>query len=101
MPQPSPKWARLTLDRDGRTGALRETVGVDEATPWWREAHRLRPSNRTYKRQAWTLESTVPGQPSDLLQEPTDRYAGNWLNDLVAQGGLQNYTPAFSGPSRR
>ena len=76
---------------------LRETIGVDAATPWWREAHRLQPSNWTYKRQAWTLETTVPGEASDLLQEPTDRYEGNWLDDLVAQGGIANYTPDFSG----
>jgi hypothetical protein len=76
---------------------LRETSGVDAATPWWREAHRLQPSNWTYKRQAWTLETTAPGQPSDLIQEPTDRYEGNWLDDVVAQGGLATYTPAFSG----
>ena len=76
---------------------LRRTVSVDAATPWWREAHRLQPSNWTYKRQAWTLETTTPGEPSDLIQEPTERYEGNWLDDLVAQGGLQNYTPGFSG----
>lgn len=80
---------------------LRETVGVDAATPWWREAHRLQPSNWTYKRQAWSLETTAPGESSDLIQEPTDRYEGNWLDDLVAQGGLKNYTPAFSGASTR
>lgn len=76
---------------------LRGTVGVDAAAPWWREAHRLHPANWTYKRQAWTLESTVAGQPSDLMQEPSDRYEGNWLDDVVAQGGLANYTPGFTG----
>ena len=80
---------------------LRESVGVDAATPWWREAHRLQPSNWTYKRQAWSLETTPPGESSDLIQEPTDRYEGNWLDDVVAQGGLKNSTPAFSGPSTR
>lgn len=76
---------------------LRETAGVDAATPWWREAHRLQPTNWTYKRQAWSLESTTPGQPSDLIQEPSERYEGNWLDDVVAQGGLASYTPAFTG----
>ncbi len=76
---------------------LRETVGVEAAAPWWREAHNLHPTNWTYKRQAWTLESTVPGQPSDLIQEPSERYEGNWLDDVVAQGGLAHYTPSFTG----
>jgi hypothetical protein len=76
---------------------LRRTVGVDAANPHWRAAHCLQPQNWTYKRQAWTLESTAPGEPSDLIQEPTDRYEGNWLDDVVAQGGLAKYSTAFSG----
>lgn len=76
---------------------LRENVGIDAATPWWREAHRLQPTNWTYKRQAWTLETTQPGQPSDLMQPPTERYEGNWYGDVVALGGLANYTPPFTG----
>ena len=56
-------------------------------SPWWREAHRLYPSNWTYKRQsnwtykrqAWSLATTKPGEASDLIQEPTDLYEGNWI----------------------
>ena len=78
---------------------LFELEGQDSAAPWWREAHRLQPSNWTYKRQAWSLATTKPGEPSDLIQEPTELYVGNWLDDLVAQGGPSQYTTAFSGPA--
>jgi hypothetical protein len=71
--------------------------GLEAAAPWWREAHRLEPSNWTYKRQAWTLATTAPGQPSDLIQEPTDLFEGNWLDDVVANGGAAHYTTPFSG----
>jgi hypothetical protein len=57
---------------------LRRTVGPDAAVPWWREAHRLFPSNWTYKRQAWTLVTTVAGEDNDLMQGPNDVYTGNW-----------------------
>ncbi len=66
----------------------------DAAVPWWREAHRLQPENWTYKRQAWTFVTTQEGQPPDLLQGPNDVYEGNWLDDLIAQGGgATYYTP--------
>ena len=78
---------------------LFEREGQESAAPWWREAHRLQPSNWTYKRQAWSLATTKPGDPSDLIQEPTGLYEGNWLDDLVAQGGPSQYTTAFSGPA--
>ena len=66
----------------------------DAAVPWWREAHRLHNENWTYKRQAWTFVTTQEGQPPDLLQGPNDIYEGNWLDDLVAQGGgATYYTP--------
>ncbi len=48
-----------------------------DAVQWFRRAHELDPGNWTYKRQAWTFETTEPGQPSDLMQGPTDVYAGN------------------------
>lgn len=76
---------------------LRDLDGPEAAVPYWREAHRLHPTNWTYKRQAWSLETTQPGQPSDLIQEPTDRYEGNWLDDLIAQGGAETYYPKFTG----
>lgn len=72
-------------------------VGKGAAVPYWRAAHSLDPSNWTYKRQAWTLETTPDGEPSDLLQPPTDVYEGNWLDDVRAIGGGENYItkPAF------
>jgi hypothetical protein len=74
---------------------LLHTHGHDAAVPWWREAHRLFPENWSYKRQAWTLVTTPEGaEANDLMQGPNDVYEGNWLDDLVAQGGSANYYPA-------
>ena len=68
------------------------TIGHDAAVPWWREAHRLFPSNWTYKRQAWTLVTTpADAEANDLQQGPNDVYSGNWLDDVVAGGGGANY----------
>lgn len=67
------------------------TVGKDAAMPWWRQAHELHPENWTYKRQAWTLESTPEGQPYDLLQEVGDTYGTSWYEDVVALGGGGSY----------
>ena len=75
-----------------RTAATPEE-GHDAAVPWWREAHRLYPSNWTYKRQAWTLVTTAPGATeNDLMQGPNDVYEGNWLDDVIASGGGEAYT---------
>ena len=72
---------------------LRRTVGPDAAVPWWREAHRLFPSNWTYKRQAWTLVTTPEGaEDNDLMQGPNEVYEGNWLDDVIAGGGGAAYT---------
>jgi hypothetical protein len=73
--------------------ALLERVGHDAAVPWFRRAHELQPENWTYKRQAWTLVTTEPGQPSDLMQGPTDVYDGNWLDDVRAVGAEHYYEP--------
>jgi hypothetical protein len=78
---------------------LWRTVGHDAAVPWWREAHRLMPENWTYKRQAWTLVTTPEGQPSDLIQGPTEVYEGNWLDDVIAGGGGERYYEAPAFPS--
>lgn len=69
----------------------------DAATKYWRMAHELQPDNWTYKRQAWTIETTKEGEPSDLLQAPTDTYQGSWLEDVIAAGGGAAYytPPAF------
>jgi hypothetical protein len=74
---------------------LRRTVGPDAAVPWWREAHRLHPTNWTYKRQAWTLVTTPEGATeNDLFQGPNDVYEGNWLDDVIALGGGEAYVVA-------
>ena len=74
-------------------GHLRRTVNAEAAVPWWREAHRLFPSNWTYKRQAWTLVTTPEGAAeNDLMQGPNDVYEGNWLDDVIASGGGEHYT---------
>ena len=75
--------------------ALLERVGNDAAVPWFRRAHELHPENWTYKRQAWTLVTTEPGQPSDLMQGPNDVYDGNWLDDVRAGGGGEAYYEPF------
>lgn len=77
---------------------LRRTAATPEeghlaSVPWWREAHRLFPSNWTYKRQAWTLVTTpADATENDLLQGPNDVYEGNWLDDVLANGGGEAYT---------
>jgi hypothetical protein len=75
---------------------LLRVEGHDAAVPWWREAHRLFPENWSYKRQAWTLVTTPADAPAnDLMQGPNDVYEGNWLDDLVAQGGSDKYYAAW------
>jgi hypothetical protein len=66
----------------------------DGAVPWWRAAHRLDPNNWTYKRQAWSLAVTEPGQPTNLLQGPTDLYEGDWVKDIRELGAENYYPPA-------
>jgi hypothetical protein len=65
----------------------------DDAVRWFRRAHELDPGNWTYKRQAWTLATTEDGQPSDLVQGPTDLYEGNWLDDVKKIGAENYYEP--------
>ncbi len=72
---------------------LHRTVTPDAAVPWFRRAHELHPENWTYKRQAWTLATTAEGQPSDLLQAPTDLYEGSWYADVSASGPESYYPP--------
>jgi hypothetical protein len=67
----------------------------DGAVQWFREAHRLDPYNWTYKRQAWSLETTAPGELSDMMQGPTEFYDGNWADDVKRLGGGASYYPAF------
>ena len=60
------------------------------AIPLWKEAHALFPENWTYKRQAWTLESTPEGGDSDMGQEVQDVYGTSWSEEFLASGGA-NY----------
>jgi hypothetical protein len=64
------------LHRAGEHGA---------AIPHWREAHRLHPSNWTYKRQAWNFEDPV-------RQGHTDAYESSWFED-IKDIGAENYYP--------
>ena len=57
------------------------------AVPHFRESHRLQPSNWTYKRQAWNLESV------DAVNA-VSAYEGSWLADVLAIGA-DNYYPAI------
>ena len=68
-------------------------MSPDAAVPWFRRAHELHPENWTYKRQAWTLATTPEGQPSDLLQAPTELYEGSWYADVSAAGPETYYPP--------
>jgi hypothetical protein len=61
------------------------------AVVWWKQAHALFPENWTYKRQAWTLESTPEGAQSDKAQEVQDTYGTSWTDEFLATGGA-NYT---------
>ena len=56
-----------------------------DAVPWFREAHRLQPTNWTYKRQAWEFVDPI-------LQGPSDEYDGDWLSD-VRRFGPESYYP--------
>lgn len=69
---------------------LYENGDKDAAIPWWKEAHALFPENWTFKRQAWTLESTPEGADSDQSQEVQEVYGTSWSEEFVRTGGA-NY----------
>jgi len=64
----------------------------EAAVDWWKQAHALHPDNWTYKRQAWTIETTAPGEPSDLQQIATETYGTSWLDDVIEAGGGAAYS---------
>jgi hypothetical protein len=64
------------------------------AIAWWKEAHALFPENWTYKRQAWTLESTPEGEDSDKGQEVQDVYGTSWSDEFLRMGGGAAYVIA-------
>jgi hypothetical protein len=66
----------------------------DAAVEWWKQAHALFPENWTYKRQAWTLESTPEGADSDKAQEVYDVYGTSWGDEFLAMGGGAAYVIA-------
>ena len=72
---------------------LYHRYGNDAAVAWWREAHRLDKGNWAYKRQAWSLVTTAPGEPPDLIQGPNEVYEGNWLDDVLDLGAERYYPP--------
>ena len=73
--------------------ALGGEAGEAAAIGWWKEAHRLDPSNWTYKRQAWTLATTAPdAEENDLVQEAGEVYGTSWIDDVLAGGGGAHYT---------
>jgi hypothetical protein len=63
---------------------LFRTGHLDDARPHFRAAHRLDPSNWTYKRQAWSID--------DPFQGPSEHYDSDWLTDVRAIGA-ENYYP--------
>jgi hypothetical protein len=72
---------------------FRQTGDPTQQIACWRAAHELDPNNWAAKRQAWSLVTTSEGAAPDLIQEDTGPYEGNWLDDLVAVGGIKNYYP--------
>ena len=66
----------------------------DAAVAWWKQAHALFPENWTYKRQAWTLESTPEGADSDKAPEvnPVDAPTGG-PHSRARGGGPTNVNP--------
>jgi hypothetical protein len=65
----------------------------------FREAHRLHPTNWTYKRQAWELASRIDGPLARFWQGPlpgqedTWPYDGDWVTDINALGPENYYPP--------
>ncbi len=72
---------------------FRQMGNTDAMVECWRATHQLDPDNWAAKRQAWSLVTTADGSPRDLMQEDTGPYDGNWLDDVVAVGGLSKYYP--------
>jgi hypothetical protein len=64
------------------------------AVEWWKQAHALFPENWTYKRQAWTLESTPEGADSDKAQEVQEVYGTSWSDEFLRLGGGEAYIVA-------
>ena len=64
--------------------ALHEAGERDDAIAHFREAHRLQPTNWTYRRDAWSLSAP-------------ELYGTSWL-DEVKREGVENYYPLLEMP---
>lgn len=73
---------------------LWRSAETNAAVGWFRQAHELDPDNWTYKRQAWTLSTTEPGQATDLLQDAGEVYGTSWAEE-VARSGPERYYRLF------
>lgn len=62
---------------------LRRRGDAERAVHHFREAHRLQPSNWTYKRQAWALA----GSDRDRV------YGTDWATEVKRMGGPERYYP--------
>ena len=67
--------------------ALHDAGAPEDATAHFREAHRLQPTNWTYRRDAWSL--TGP--------EHETVYGTSWM-DEVKREGVENYYPLLEMP---
>jgi len=63
---------------------------VDDAVPWFREAHRLQPANWTYRRQAWHLAAPLQAGPDTGARDAWP-YDSDWLTDARKVGPANYY----------
>ncbi len=78
--------------------ALEQAGDHTAAIEHFQEAHRLVPDSWTFRRQAWSLESSpVDGPLARFWQGPSPEkpeawpYSGDWLTD-VKSSGAENYS---------
>lgn len=72
------------------------TTGLDAATHGGVKPTASAPTTGPTAAKPGHSPPRLPGQPADLIQEPTDRFEGNWLDDLLASGTDTYYAP-FTG----
>ena len=79
-----------------------ELAGQHEAAiPHFRQAHELVPENFAFRRQAWSLEPSVPGPLARFWQGPLEGqedewpYESDWITDVKAMGAV-NYYPEWT-----
>lgn len=70
------------------------------AVAHFRAAHRLVPNSWTFRRQAWSLETSIEGPLARFWQGPSADdpeswpYEGDWLND-IRECGAENYNDSW------